>query len=148
MSFIQKTFTLKAGDINKKWFVIDAEGVVVGRLATEVVDIVRGKNKASYTPSLDNGDNVVIINADKVVFTGNKDEDKDYINHSKFAGGLKIVNIKKLRASNPEYILEHAIHGMLPKTKLGREMMKNVKIYAGSKHPHAAQQPIEYVIKK
>lgn len=138
---LQKTYSMKAGDIEKKWYIVDAEGKVLGRLATEVAKVLRGKNKPTYTPHLDMGDNVVIINAEKVVLTGMKGEHKEYFSHSQYPGGKKFTNIKKFKAEKPEFILEHAIKGMLPKGRLGRAVLKNLKVYAGTDHPHAAQKP-------
>lgn len=138
---IQKTYAMKASEINKKWFVVDAEGKVLGRLATEIATILRGKNKPDYTPYLDMGDNVVVINAEKIVLTGNKSEDKEYFRHSQYPGGIKFVNIKKYMKERPEFVVENAVKGMLPKTRLGRKIIKNLKVYSGSNHPHTAQKP-------
>ena len=141
MNDIQKTYSMKESEINKNWFLVDADGKILGRLATEVAKILRGKNKPSFTPHLDMGDNVIIINAEKVALTGMKPEDKEYFQHSQFPGGKKFINIKKIKATKPEFILEHAIKGMLPKNKLGRKVFKNLKVYVGSEHPHTAQKP-------
>jgi large subunit ribosomal protein L13 len=138
---IQKTYAMKASEINKKWYVVDAEGKVLGRLATEIATILRGKNKPDYTPYLDMGDNVVVINAEKVALTGNKAEEKEYFSHSQYAGGIKSVNIKKIMKEKPELVIEKAVKGMLPKTRLGRKMFNNLKVYRGNTHPHAAQKP-------
>jgi len=138
---IQKTYAMKASEINKKWFVVDAEGKVLGRLATEISTILRGKNKPDYTPYLDMGDNVVVINADKIALTGSKAEDKEYFRHSQYPGGIKFVNIKKIMKEKPEFVITNAVKGMLPKTKLGRKIIKNLKVYSGDSHPHAAQKP-------
>lgn len=138
---IQKTYAMKASEINKKWYVVDAEGKVLGRLATEIATILRGKNKPDYTPYLDMGDSVVVINAEKIALTGNKAEDKEYFSHSQYAGGIKFVNIKKIMKEKPEFVIENAVKGMLPKTKLGRKIFNNLKVYSGSKHPHIAQKP-------
>jgi large subunit ribosomal protein L13 len=126
---------------NRKWYVIDADGKTVGRLATEAARVLMGKNKPSYTPYIDVGDHVVIINAEKVVFTGNKWQDKVYRHHTGYPGGLKEVTAQKQLQKHPERILESAIRGMLPKTKMGRHMGKKLKVYAGIDHPHKAQQP-------
>ena len=126
---------------NRKWFIIDADGKTVGRLATTAARLLMGKNKPTYTPFIDMGDHVVIINAEKVVFTGNKLKDKVYRHHTGWPGGLKEVAAEKLLAKYPERILEKAIRGMLPKTKMGRKMGKKLKVYAGSDHPHQAQRP-------
>ncbi|MBN2403751.1 MAG: 50S ribosomal protein L13 [Spirochaetes bacterium] len=138
---LQKTYSMKASEIEKKWFLIDAEGKILGRVATKIANILRGKNKPSYTPHLDMGDNIVVINAEKIVLSGTKEEDKKYYSHSHYPGGIKFTNIKKIRAEKPEYILEHAVKGMLPKNKLGKRLFLNVKIYKGEKHPHEAQKP-------
>ena len=126
---------------SRKWFVIDAEGKTVGRLATKAAMLLMGKNKPTYTPYIDMGDHVVIINAEKIRFTGNKLSDKVYRHHTGWPGGLKEIRADKLLARYPERILESAIRGMLPKTKMGRKMGKKLKVYAGSDHPHQAQQP-------
>lgn len=125
----------------RKWYLIDATGKTVGRLATRAATVLMGKNKPVYTPYLDVGDHVVIVNAEKVVFTGRKWQDKMYRRHSGFPGGLKETSAQKLLAEHPERVLETAIRGMLPKTKLGRAMGKKLKVYVGSQHPHQAQQP-------
>ncbi len=141
MKNIQKTYSMKASEIEKKWFLVDAEGKVLGRLATEIATILRGKNKPTFTPHLDMGDNVVVINADKVILSGMKGEDKDYFSHSQYPGGKKFVNIKKVMVDNPEFVIEHAVKGMLPKNRLGNAVIKNLKVYAGAEHPHKAQSP-------
>ncbi|HWP42805.1 MAG TPA: 50S ribosomal protein L13 [Blastocatellia bacterium] len=125
----------------RKWFIIDASGKTVGRLASEAARILMGKNKPTYTPFLDVGDHVIIVNAEKVVFTGNKWQDKLYRRHTGYPGGLKEITAQKQRDRHPERILESAIRGMLPKTKLGNKMVKKLKVYAGADHPHRAQQP-------
>ncbi len=145
---MNKTYTLKAQDIKKEWLIIDAEGLRVGRLASEVAHILRGKHKPTFTPHMDCGDNVIIVNADKVDFTGNKWNDKVYYRHTNHPGGLKKETAKEALQKHPERILERAIKGMLPKNKLGRQMYRNVYIYAGSVHPHEAQQPQNYTLKK
>ena len=141
MKEIQKTYSMKEGEIQKKWYVVDAEGKVLGRLATEIATILRGKNKPEYTPHLDMGDNIIVINADKVVLTGSKRADKDYFSHSQYPGGVKFTSITKLMKEKPEFIIQHAVKGMLPKTKMGKKVLGNLKIYAGDKHPHEAQKP-------
>ncbi|MDA3900958.1 MAG: 50S ribosomal protein L13 [Spirochaetes bacterium] len=138
---VQKTYSMKASEIEKKWYVVDAQDKVLGRLATAVASVIRGKNKPGFTPHLDMGDNVVIINADKVKLTGMKDTHKEYFSHSQYPGGIKFTNIKKYFEENPAFIIEHAVKGMLPKGRLGSAMFKNLKVYAGSEHPHAAQKP-------
>lgn len=141
MKDIQKTYSMKASEIDKKWFLIDAEGKILGRLASEIATILRGKNKPTFTPNLDMGDNVVVINAEKVVLSGSKSTDKDYFSHSKFPGGLKFTNITKIMASKPEFVIEHAVRGMLPKGRMGRKIFGNLKVYKGKEHPHKAQKP-------
>lgn len=136
-----KTFVPKTADINRKWYVVDAEGLVLGRLASQVANILRGKNKPIYTPNVDTGDYVIIVNADKVVLTGKKLDQKIYYHHSGYAGGLKETKYRKLMAEKPELAVRHAIVGMLPKGPLGRQMAKKLKIFAGPEHDHAAQQP-------
>ena len=136
-----KTYMAKASDVQRKWYVVDAEGVVLGRLASQVASILRGKNKPTYTPHVDTGDYVIILNADKVVLTGKKLDQKIYYKHSGFVGGLKETKYRKLLAEKPEEALRHAVVGMLPKGPLGRQMAKKLKIYAGAEHEHAAQKP-------
>ncbi|HRZ26480.1 MAG TPA: 50S ribosomal protein L13 [Spirochaetota bacterium] len=141
MKDIAKTFSIKESEITKKWYLIDAEGKVLGRLASEIVLILRGKKKPEYTPSMDMGDNVIVINAEKVLLTGNKSQDKDYFSHSQYPGGKKWVSITKMMAEQPEFVINHAVKGMLPRTKMGKAIIKNLKIYAGPDHPHASQKP-------
>ena len=136
-----KTFTPKAEEIERKWFLIDAKGKRLGRLASQVASILRGKNKPIYTPHLDTGDHVVIINAKDMVVTGKKAEQKTYYRHSGYAGGLKSVKFETLFKNNPEKVLTVAIKGMLPKNKLGRAMLKKLQVSAGADHPHQAQKP-------
>lgn len=126
---------------SRRWYLVDASGLTVGRLATRVATMLMGKNKPQYTPFLDVGDHVVIVNAEKVVLTGNKWKEKVYRRHSGYPGGLKEISAEKQLQTHPERILEAAVRGMLPKTKLGRKMVKKLKVYVGSDHPHAAQQP-------
>ena len=137
-----KTVFAKPSSVERKWYVIDAEGKVLGRVAARVAAIVRGKNKANFVPHQEIGDFVVVINADKVVVTGRKAEQKMYYRHSGYVGGLKVSSFEKLLERHPTQPLENAIKGMLPKGPLGRKMAKNVKLYAGSAHPHDAQNPI------
>jgi len=141
MGILQQTFSLKKSQIQKKWYIIDAEGKVLGRLATEIAHVLRGKHKPSYSPHLDMGDNVIVINADKVLLTGSKPQKKEYFFHSKYPGGSRFVNIRKMLEKKPEYVLYHAVKGMMPKNKLARQLMGNLKIYAGTDHPHKAQKP-------
>ena len=143
---LMKTYMPKGNDADKKWYIIDAEGKVLGRLATEVAKILRGKHKPTYTPFMDMGDYVVIINADKVVLTGNKWNDKKYRYHTGYPGGLKEVAYKNLVVKHPAKLVELAVKGMLPKNSLGRAMYKKMKVYAGPEHEHQAQKPEVYNI--
>ena len=136
-----KTYMPKVNDIERKWYVVDAEGQVFGRVASQVASILRGKNKPTYTPNTDTGDYVIIINADKIVLTGKKLDQKKYYHHSGYAGGLKETTYRKLIAEKPEFAIRHAIVGMLPKGPLGRQMAKKLKVYAGAAHEHEAQKP-------
>ncbi|MBN1775085.1 MAG: 50S ribosomal protein L13 [Clostridiales bacterium] len=136
-----KTYVAKADQIERKWFVVDAQGMKLGRLSTEVARILRGKHKPTYTPFLDCGDFVIIINAEKVVLTGKKLDQKMYRYHTGYPGGLKETSYRKLMSSKPEKAVEMAIKGMLPKNALGRQMYKKLKVYAGPKHEHTAQKP-------
>ncbi|MBQ8555279.1 MAG: 50S ribosomal protein L13 [Clostridia bacterium] len=139
-----KTFMPKAADITRQWYVVDAEGQVLGRVATQVANILRGKNKPIYTPNVDTGDFVIVINADKVVLTGKKLDQKIYYKHSGYVGGLKETKYRKLLAEKPEEALRHAVVGMLPKGPLGRQMAKKLKVYAGAEHEHEAQKPVKF----
>lgn len=139
-----KTYVAKAGEIERKWYVIDAEGKTLGRLATEVANILSGKKKPEYTPFLDTGDFVIVVNAEKVVVTGKKNTDKLYRHHTGYFGGLKEVNFKTLMAKHPTYAVEYAVKGMLPKNSLGRDMFKKLKVFAGPEHKHEAQKPEKY----
>jgi large subunit ribosomal protein L13 len=143
-----KTFIPKTADIDRKWYVVDAEGMVLGRLASEVANILRGKNKPIYTPNMDTGDYVIIVNADKVVLTGKKLDQKIYYHHSGYAGGLKETKYRKLLAEKPEFAVRHAVVGMLPKGPLGRQMAKKLKIFAGTEHGMDAQKPEVLNLKK
>ncbi len=136
-----KTFTAKPDSVKRDWFVVDATDKTLGRLSTEIARRLRGKHKPEYTPHVDTGDYIVVINAEKVRVTGNKEQDKMYHHHTGYVGSLKSVNLSKLRATHPERIIEHAVKGMLPKNSLGRSMFKKLKVYAGPEHKHAAQQP-------
>ncbi|GFN36898.1 50S ribosomal protein L13 [Tepidimicrobium xylanilyticum] len=139
-----KSYMANPNEIERKWYVIDAEGKVLGRLASEVASILRGKNKPIYTPHVDTGDYVIIINADKVKLTGKKLDQKEYRYHSGYPGGLKSVPYRKLMDKNPEKAIHLAVRGMLPKNRLGRKMIKKLKIYSGSEHNHEAQKPEVY----
>ncbi|MBN2431789.1 MAG: 50S ribosomal protein L13 [Acidobacteria bacterium] len=138
-----KTYVPRKKDIHHNWFVVDAEGMVLGRLATQVAHILAGKHKASYVPFLDCGDSVIVINAAKVEMTGRKLEQKVYRHHTGYLGHLKEVKAKRLLAQRPERIIEHAVRGMLPKNKMGRQMIKKLRVYAGPNHNHQAQRPVE-----
>ncbi len=137
------TYDAKKGEVDRSWYVVDAESKVLGRLATRVADVLRGKHKPIFTPYVDAGDFVVIINAEKVHLTGTKMENKKYYRHSGYPGGLKVTTPAELLRKKPEAIIMNAVKGMLPKTKLGRQQLKKLKVYAGKDHPHQAQQPSE-----
>lgn len=136
-----KTFVAKPESVKRDWYVVDAEGKTLGRIATEIARRLRGKHKAEYTPHVDTGEYIIVINADKVTVTGNKAQNKMYYAHSGYPGGLKSTNFEKLQASKPEMIIEKAVKGMLPRGPLGRAMFRKLKVYAGTEHNHAAQQP-------
>jgi len=136
-----KTFSARPVDIQRRWLVVDAEGQTLGRLATQVAMVLRGKHKPMYTPHMDTGDHVVIINAKKVALSGRKAQDKKYFHHTMYPGGATWTSIVELMAKHPERVVERAIRGMVPRSKLGRAMMSKLKVYAGAEHPHAAQQP-------
>ena len=141
-----KTTMAKANEVDRKWYVIDAEGKVLGRLATEVANILRGKNKPIYTPHVDTGDFVIVINAEKVKMTGNKWDDKIHASHTGYPGGRREVVYKEIREKHPERVIEYAVKGMLPKSRLGRSMFGKLKVYAGPNHPHEAQKPEVYEV--
>ena len=136
-----KTFSAKSKEVTQNWLLVDARGLTLGRMATEIALRLRGKHKAEFTPHVDTGDYVVVINADKVTVTGNKAKDKKYHAHSGYPGGLKSITFEKLLDKAPERVIRLAVKGMLPRTPLGRIMMKKLKVYAGTEHPHGAQQP-------
>ena len=136
-----KTYSAKKSDVERAWHVVDLDGAVVGRAATQIATILRGKHKPTYTPHVDTGDYVVCINAEKIVLTGNKMNDKRYRRYSGYMGGLKERTATELLGLYPQDIITHAVKGMLPKNALGREMLANLKVYAGPDHPHAGQQP-------
>jgi large subunit ribosomal protein L13 len=136
-----RTYFPKQGDIEPKWFIIDAEGKVLGRISTEIAKIISGKTKPTYTPFLDTGDHVIVINAEKIVLTGKKETDKIYRHHSHYPGGLSEKAARFVRTDKPESMIERAVFGMLPKNKLGRKMIKKLKVYRGTTHPHDAQKP-------
>ncbi len=131
----------KKGEVERKWHLVDAQGKTLGRLATRVAVLLRGKNKPIFTPHVDAGDFVIVVNADKVVLTGKKLKDKLYIHHSGYPGGLKSISAEKLMQKKPERLISMAVQGMLPKNKLGRKLIKKLKVYTGANHPHEAQQP-------
>ena len=139
-----KTFMPKAADITRQWYVVDAEGQALGRVASQVANILRGKNKPIYTPNVDTGDYVIIINASKVILTGKKLDQKIYYKHSGYVGGLKETKYRRLLATKPEFALRKAIVGMLPKGPLGRQMAKKLHVFAGAEHIHAAQKPVKF----
>ncbi|MDA1371612.1 MAG: 50S ribosomal protein L13 [Proteobacteria bacterium] len=136
-----KTYSAKPHEVDQNWLLVDADGLTLGRMATAIATRLRGKHKAEYTPHVDTGDFVVVINADKVKVTGKKASDKLYHAHSGFPGGLKTISFEKLQEKAPEKIIRLAVKGMLPRTPLGRAMFKKLKVYAGAEHPHSAQQP-------
>ena len=141
-----KTVIPSPQDIVRQWHVLDAENAVLGRLASQAAMILMGKNKPMYTPFLDTGDHVVVINAEKIRLTGNKEEQKIYRRHSGYPGGLREESARKVRAARPARMVEEAIQGMLPKSKLGKQMYRKLNVYAGPKHPHQAQKPVELAI--
>ncbi|NDH08111.1 MAG: 50S ribosomal protein L13 [Gammaproteobacteria bacterium] len=136
-----KTFSAKSHEVQRDWYIIDATDKVLGRLAAEIAHRLRGKHKPEYTPHVDTGDYIVITNAEKVKVTGRKHQDKMYYHHTGFPGGIKSINFAKLQLENPTKIIERAVKGMLPKNPLGRDMYRKLKVYAGTEHPHVAQQP-------
>lgn len=137
-----KTTVIKAADIERTWYVVDAEGQTLGRLASQVAAVLRGKHKPTYSPSVDCGDYVIVLNADKILVTGNKMDDKMYYRHSGYPGGLTELSLRQQLDRYPTRPVELAVKGMLPKNKLGRKMIKKLKVYTGSEHPHEAQQPV------
>ncbi|HLV47631.1 MAG TPA: 50S ribosomal protein L13 [Aliidiomarina sp.] len=136
-----KTFVAKPATVKRDWYVVDAAGKTLGRIATEIAVRLRGKHKPEYTPHVDTGDYIIVINAEKVTVTGNKAKDKIYHSHSGYPGGLKSISFEKLQAKKPEMIIEAAVKGMLPRGPLGRDMFRKLKVYAGAEHNHSAQQP-------
>ncbi len=136
-----KTYMAKKEEIEKKWYIVDASDKIVGRLATKIATILRGKHKPSFTPHVDTGDFVIVVNAEKVKFTGNKLDQKKYYKHTGYMGGIKETTAKDMLQKKPEEIIRHAVKGMLPKNRLGRKLLKKLKIYRGEEHPHQAQQP-------
>ena len=138
-----KTFSAKPETVKRDWYVVDAEGKTLGRLATEVASRLRGKHKPEYTPHVDTGDYIVVVNAEKIAVTGNKASDKMYYRHTGYPGGMRSANFNEMIERKPEMVIEKAVKGMLPKNPLGRAMFSKLKVYAGAEHPHAAQQPQE-----
>ena len=136
-----KTYSIKADEIHKDWFVADAENKALGRLASKVAQILKGKHKPTYTPHMDMGDFVVVVNAEKIRVSGNKEMQKTYFSHSGYPGGTKEVDLYTMRRRLPERVIQNAVKGMLPHNRLGRQMMRNLKIYSGPDHPHSSQQP-------
>ena len=135
------SFMANPDKIERKWYVVDAEGCTLGRLSSQIASVLRGKNKPVFTPHVDTGDYVIVVNADKVKVTGKKMDQKVYYNHSDFVGGMKETNLKEMMATKPEKVVEIAVKGMLPKGPLGRQMLTKLHVYAGAEHPHAAQKP-------
>jgi large subunit ribosomal protein L13 len=136
-----KTVSANKNTVNKEWIVVDAEGEILGRLASEIAKVIRGKHKPTFTPHVDCGDNVIVINADKIKMTGNKLSDKTYVRYTGYPGGQRFVSPKELMAKHPERIIEKAVRGMLPKNRLGRQLYRNLFVYAGGEHKHEAQNP-------
>lgn len=136
-----KTYAVKAGDIQREWRVVDADGATLGRLASTVATLLRGKHRATFTPSLDTGDPVIIVNAAKIKVTGKKLQDKVYVRHSGYPGGFRSENLERLLERRPEEVIRRAVRGMLPQNRLGDQMLRKLHVYAGSEHPHAAQKP-------
>jgi len=140
------TQVAKQSEVKRSWYIVNLDGQVLGRVATEIARVLRGKHKAIYSPSVDTGDFVVVVNAEKVVLTGNKMAAKQYHRHTGYPGGLKTTNASKMIETKPEELIKKAVKGMLPKNKLGRQMFKKLKVYSGGDHPHAAQQPKELTL--
>ena len=136
-----ETTSIRADEINREWFIVDAEEQTLGRLASEIAQIIRGKKKPFYTPHMDMGDFVVVVNAEKVKVTGNKEKDKSYFRHSGFPGGVTQISLQKVRQDFPERIITNAVKGMLPHNRLGRQLLTHLKVYSGTEHPHVAQLP-------
>ena len=136
-----ETTSIRVNEITRNWYIVDADGQILGRLASEIAQIIRGKKKPFFTPHMDMGDFVVVINAEKVKVTGNKERDKSYFRHSGYPGGVTQINLRKVRQSFPERIITNAVKGMLPHNRLGRKLLTHLKVYSGEVHPHAAQQP-------
>lgn len=136
-----KSFMASPSTVERKWYVVDAEGKTLGRLASEVANVLRGKNKPTYTPHIDTGDYVIVVNAEKIQVTGKKLDQKIYYHHSEYVGGMKEATLREMMQKKPEFVITHAVNGMLPKGPLGRQMLKKLHVYAGPEHNHAAQKP-------
>lgn len=141
-----KTYSAKPAEVERKWYVIDAEGQVLGRMASEIAKVLRGKHKPEFTPHIDTGDFIIVTNAEKVLLTGRKSEQKTYFSHSHYPGGVRIDQVKDVIRTKPERVIENAVWGMLPHNNLGRQLFRKLKVYAGSNHPHTSQTPIEMKI--
>lgn len=141
-----KSFMASPSTVERKWYVVDAEGKTLGRLASEVANVLRGKNKPTYTPHIDTGDYVIVVNAEKIQVTGKKLDQKIYYHHSEYVGGMKEATLREMMQKKPEFVITHAVKGMLPKGPLGRQMLKKLHVYAGPEHNHAAQKPETLVI--
>lgn len=139
-----KTYTARPADIDRRWLLVNAEGVTLGRLATQVATVLKGKHKPMYTPHMDTGDHVVVINAAKVALSGTKPQDKKWFRHTMYPGGAHWITIREVMEKHPDRVITQAVRGMMPKTKLGRAMLKKLKVYGGSEHPHEAQQPVAW----
>lgn len=140
-TYALKTYSAKEGEVKRDWYIVDADGQTVGRLATKVASVLRGKHKPQFTPHTDTGDFVVVINAEKIKLTGKREDQKEYYYNTLYPGGARFTKFKDMRATHPDRIVEHAVKGMLPKNSLGRRTGMKLKVYAGAEHPHAAQQP-------
>ena len=144
---MRTTYMAKPNEVERKWYVVDADGKTLGRLASEVAGLLRGKHKPQFTPHVDTGDFVIVINAEKIVLTGKKWQEKKYYRHSGYLGGLKVTTAQEMVQKKPERIIELAVRGMLPKNRLGRALYRKLKVYAGSEHPHTAQKPEVYELR-
>ncbi len=142
-----KTYSAKPAEVERKWYIVDAEGQILGRMAAEIARVLRGKHKAQFTPHIDTGDFIVVTNAEKVALSGRKIEYKTYFHHSNYPGGGKFDHVKDVLKKKPEKVIEHAVWGMLPHNNLGRQLFRKLKVYAGTEHPHAAQCPVEMKVK-
>ncbi|MCL1598369.1 MAG: 50S ribosomal protein L13 [Actinomycetia bacterium] len=144
---LQRTFSPKSSDIDRSWYVVDADNVPLGRLASEIAQVLRGKHKPTYAPHMDGGDFIIVVNAEKIHVSGNKETEKIYYRHSGYPGGLRADTLSKVREDHPERLIEAAVRGMLPKNRLGRQIFRKLKVYAGPDHPHAAQTPEPLTLK-